>query len=285
LEALCWGSAEAIAHTMNRPPALEPTFYVRRRDALDARPPPVSRRATRVVEAVRFAVDGRVAAPLTDALRVGEHVRRNLMGALKFVAGEDGVTSRFSGKDALGQPVKNHEHISILSLDEDGDGLIDVVLLTSPAAFTVAEQRAIDRLRPVPRRNGHPLVLTPLRYGTREELGVRAHVVHSVTPFAPPEHWRLKRDGPFGAWMTAQVRQEARRRGLPEPVEVGPAEPRVARRRVRWLDFARARKDDAPQPAFGLRLRFDEPVLAPFSLGYGSHFGLGCFVAIDRSDD
>ena len=47
---------------------------------------------------------------------------------------------------------------------------------------------------------------------------------------------------------------------------------------ARWLDFRRSRKTDSPQPAFGLTLWFAEPVMAPFSLGYASHYGLGTFI-------
>jgi CRISPR-associated protein Csb2 len=282
LEALTWGSAEAIEHTMNRPPVLEPLFYVRSKDALNARPAPVGRHLARVVEitVVRFAVDATVRAPITDALLVGEQIRRNLMGALRRVLGHDGLSSTFSGKDADGRPLRDHSHVSILSLDDDGDGFIDAVLITSPRPLSWEEQSAIDRLHPVPRRNGHPLVLTPVRYGAREQLMTRTVSVVSQTPFAPTQHWRFKRDGDEGAWLTRQLALECQRRGLPPLVEVQRIPPPPStHRRARWLDFRRARKNDSPQAAYGLRATFAEPVLAPFSLGYGSHFGLGCFVA------
>lgn len=283
LEALTWGSAEAIEHTMNRPPALEPLFYVRHGDALDARPALVRRSSTRVVDAVRFAVDGKVSASITDALLVGEHVRRNLMGSLRRVLGHDALSSTFSGKDADGRPVRDHPHVSILSLDDNGDGFIDAILLTCPQRFSVEEQRAIERLHPVPRRNGHLLVLTPVRYGTRDQLLTRATTVVSQTPFAPTQHWRWKRDGDENAWLAKQLALECERRGLPHLIDVQRVPPPAfTLRRTRWLDFRRARKDDSPHPAYGLRATFAEPVLAPFSLGYASHFGLGCFVADRR---
>jgi CRISPR-associated protein Csb2 len=75
---------------------------------------------------------------------------------------------------------------------------------------------------------------------------------------------------------------ECEQRGLPRPMAISRLEaPLSAQRRARWLDFRRSRKNDSPQPAFGLTLRFAEPVLAPFSIGYASHFGLGCFVAVE----
>jgi CRISPR-associated protein Csb2 len=279
LEALTWGSAEAIAHRMNRPPALAPLFYLRDRDALSARPQPISRRLARPIEVARLAVDGRVRAPITDAIRIGEHVRRRLMGALRAVLGHDTLTTRFTGKTADGSPARDHRHISILSLDEDLDGYVDTVLVVSPEPLSLEEQQAIDRLRPVPRRNGHPLVLTPVRYGSRDELLGRTRTVVSHTPFAPTQHWRFKRDGDESAWLLKQVILECERYRLPQPrnVERVPP-PAFKQRRARWLDFRRARRDDSPQPAYGLRLTFTEEVLAPFSIGYGSHFGLGCFL-------
>ena len=157
---------------------------------------------------------------------------------------------------------------------------MDAILVTSPVAFTAEEERALDRVHPLKRWTGHPIVMTPVRYGTREQLGRRASVVVSQTPFAPTQHWRVRRDGDLDTWLTKQVALECRRRNLPEPIKVErfPA-PETTHRKARWLDFGRSRRDDAPQPAFGLRVTFADPVLAPFSLGYASHFGLGCFVA------
>lgn len=280
LEALSWGSAEAIANTMNRPPALEPVFYVRDSDALDARPTGRRLAPARAVDAVRFAAESRVPVPITDALRVGEQVHRRLMGSLRRVLGRSELPSTVTGRDTDGKPVRGHPHISILPLDEDGDGFIDTVLVRSPTPFSIDEQHAIDRLKPVESRTGHSLVLTPLRFGMVEELAPRARSVQSLTPFAPLHHWRRKRDGDFETWLRHQFAKEAEQRGLPRVAGVCLVPPPLTwRRRARWLDFRRARKDDGPQPAFGLRVEFAEPVSVPFSLGYASHFGLGCFVA------
>ena len=283
-DALGWGSAETIANTMNRPPAMEVVHYIRPTNALDARPCPPRHQGGKRVEAVRFAVDSKVPVPITDALSVGDLARRNLMGALRSVAGPDHPSPAFSGKDENRDPVRGHPHASILVLDEDGDGYVDAVLVTNPTPFSYDERRAIDRLRPIPRRNGHPLVLTPSRYGTREELLERTNEVVSATPFAPLLHYRQRRDGDFGLWLARQVRQECENRGLPDPVTIERFDPvSSTSRRARWIQFRRSRKDDAPQPAFGLRIKFSEPVLAPFSLGYASHYGLGTFVSAGLS--
>jgi CRISPR-associated protein Csb2 len=280
-EALGWGSLETIDHGLNRPPAMAVVNYLRERDALDARPPPVRRPSSRAVEVVLFAAESRVPVPMTDALLVGEQVRRNLLGALKRVAGATHDSIAFTGKDRDGRPARGHPHATIMCLDEDHDGSIDAVLIVNPTPFTVEERRAIDRLAPVPRRNGHPLVLTPGPAGRRDEMLRRVSTVTSVTPYAPQLHWKPKRDGDFDAWLARQVIMECEQRGLPRPIRVVRVNaPPLARRRTRWLDFRRARKADSPQPAFGLELHFAEPVLAPFSLGYASHYGLGTFAPL-----
>lgn len=281
LEALGWGSAEAIDLKMNRPPALEPLFYLRDVDAVDARPAPSRAASSRVVEAVRFAVDARVRAPITDALTVGEQMHRNLMGSLRRVQGHDRLSPTISGRDADGNPAVGHSHVSFLPLDEDRDGFIDAVLLSSPTPLTAEEQRAVDQLRPLWRRSGHPLVLTPIQRGARDQLLRKVTRVRTQTPFAPPRFWRLKRDGDLYEWIAAQVRAECEQRGLPAPLEIRTVAVSPTGRRTRWLDFRRAHKDDAPRTAFGVQMTFPEPVATPFSLGYASHFGLGCFVADD----
>lgn len=278
-DAMGWGSAEAIAQGMNRPPALEPVLYLRSSTALDARPPPTRLRSTHLVEAVEFSVDTKVRVPITEALCIGDQVRRNLLGAFRHVSGSERLSPTLSGKDEAGHPIPGHLHVSILCLDDDRDGYLDQVLISSPRAFTTDERRAIDRLYPVRRRNGHDLVLTPGRAGERKEVLRATLTVESLTPFAPPRHWKAQRDGDFATWLARQVSIECEQRGLPRPVTVARLEtPRMSQRKARWLDFRRSRKDESPQPAFGLTLRFAEQVLAPFSIGYASHFGLGCFV-------
>lgn len=279
-EALTWGSAEAQAATMNRPPAMEPLLYLRDADALNARSPTSSARAARRVEVVRFTVDGKVRAPLTDAIWIAERVRRNLMGSLKRILGHDRLPALFSGKAPDGRPAEGHPHLSILPLDADADGYVDSLIVSSPRALTADEQLAIDALGTVRRPNGHPLIFTPVRYATREQGLVATMVAVSHTPFAPTRHRRAKRDVDLCRWVTAEVRLECKRRGLPSPIEVQlVSPPSSSKRRARWLDFRRSRKGDAPRMAYGVRAVFAQPVRAPFSLGYGSHFGLGCFVA------
>jgi CRISPR-associated protein Csb2 len=72
-----------------------------------------------------------------------------------------------------------------------------------------------------------------------------------------------------------EIRRECRNQGLPEPLEIehlakipGP---------FHSIEYRRNRRQDIPRPGYAFRLRFEQPVSTPFSLGYGSHFGLGQF--------
>jgi CRISPR-associated protein Csb2 len=260
---------------------MEPLFYLRNVDALDTRSVSIRPTYAPTVEAVRFAIEGRVKVPITEALRVAEGVRRNLMGSLRRVLGHHDLPVTFTGKDVHGLPAQGHRHISILPLDDDGDGFIDALVITSPSPLSLEEQRAVDGIRPIKQRSGDALVLTPVRVGNRSEVLQRSARVVSHTPFAPTRHRRARRDGDENAWIDSQIAIECERRGLPRPISVARVEsPTSSRRRVRWLDFRRARKNDAPRVAYGVRLEFANPVLSPFSLGYASHFGLGCFCAV-----
>jgi CRISPR-associated protein Csb2 len=93
----------------------------------------------------------------------------------------------------------------------------------------------------------------------------------------------------------AMVRSECVRRGLREPeVHLDSKDPGVAMGREvhvggTWrntIAFHRLRsRRGLVQPdctGTALRLTFPEPVSGPIALGFGSHFGLGLFRAVDK---
>jgi CRISPR-associated protein Csb2 len=99
----------------------------------------------------------------------------------------------------------------------------------------------------------------------------------TMTPFIPPRH--LKKKGRSS--LAGQVEEELRVRGLPPAVVdvLGWSGETLALRH-----FVR-RRQCGPQPpvdvGFAVRLHFDNPVVGPICLGYGSHFGLGLFRSIE----
>jgi CRISPR-associated protein Csb2 len=56
--------------------------------------------------------------------------------------------------------------------------------------------------------------------------------------------------------------------------------------RAVWLRFRRRRLSGGgsrgPDLAFGARLVFERPVRGPIAIGYGAHFGLGLFAAVNE---
>jgi CRISPR-associated protein Csb2 len=108
------------------------------------------------------------------------------------------------------------------------------------------------------------------------EIRVPATIVVSTTPFCPALHWRKGR-GDYWEFMADEIRRECRNHGLKEPRSVERLSNPTGL--FEWVEFRRNRKGDAPRPGYGFRLEFDEPVPAPFSLGYGCHYGLGQFAA------
>mgnify|MGYP003428794747 FL=1 len=60
---------------------------------------------------------------------------------------------------------------------------------------------------------------------------------------------------------------------------------KISGKKVRWLEFRRFRNRGGGQLAdsrgFGFEIVFAEPVRGPIALGYGCHFGLGQFVAVE----
>lgn len=97
--------------------------------------------------------------------------------------------------------------------------------------------------------------------------------VETVTPFVTGRHWKRKVD--FNEFLREEIRRECVNHGLPVPVQIERQE------RLRGLfdsiEFRRNRKDDPPRPGYAFRLTFNRPMPAPFTLGYGCHFGLGQF--------
>ncbi len=111
-------------------------------------------------------------------------------------------------------------------------------------------------------------------------------VWETLTPYAPPRH--LRSDGRFASSLEASVRKDLAEIGLPDPCAVEIQ--KVSAEGFHALDFRRHRstkneKLRDSRPAFHLRLRFDNPVTGPLSIGAHSHFGLGHFVPIDTNSN
>jgi CRISPR-associated protein Csb2 len=282
LDALAYSTAEFQKDRRSSPPAMRMVQYVRPADAVMTRVPKEPRGHAAGTQAVLLGLDAAVLPLATATIEVAEQIRIRLMGIHKRLVGDAGkVSSKFSGKDGDGTPLKNHLHVFILPLANDR-GRIDRVLIYTrdDQGFDSQEVRSLLQLQKLfGRSTEDPIRVIATWRGKFEDPAVRpsAKVVQSVTPFAPTLHWRRGR-GSREQFLAEQVRRECRNHGLPEPVRVELLEKSPGL--FEWVEFRRNRKDDTPRPGYGFRIEFDEATPALFSLGYGCHFGLGQFDAV-----
>lgn len=280
MEALAFSTADLLGTRLSHPPAMREIDYIHRKEQ-PKRPVPIRPRLAGI-NGVVYAFDSKVLPPVTETIRIAERLRDALMGAHKNVMRDASrVSPRFSGKDAAGRPLAGHRHVFVLPYDDNGDGHVDHVLVFCHDEFAPDERLAMDRVKPLWQPQGRPaLPCVPVRWGKVGELRRPSRLVRNVTPFVPARHYRRGR-GPLDQWLASEIRRECEHHGLPAPVRVRGLEclELSGGRRIRWIEFHRHRKEDPSQPGYGFELQFAEDVPAPFTLGYGCHFGLGQFRA------
>ncbi len=279
LDALAYSTAEFQKDRRSLPPAMRMVPYVRAANAVLIRVAKPQRRHAGV-QAVMLSLNATVLPLVTATVEVAEQVRVRLMGIHKVVVGDPRkVSPKFSGKTAEGEPLKDHRHAFILPLG-NGRGRIDRVLLYTrdPEGFVSHEVRAILRMTELyGRTTEDPIrVMATQRAVPGSEIRKSAPTVVSTTPFCSGRHWRKGR-GEYADFLKDEIRRECKNHRIKEPrsVTMLAGSPGL----FEWVEFRRNRRDEAPRPGYGFRLEFDEPVLAPFSLGYGCHYGLGQFAA------
>ena len=276
LDALAYSTAEFQKDRRSLPPAMRMAPYVRPANAVVTR---VARpqRQHMGAQAVVVSLHAKVLPLATATIEVAEQVRVRLMGIHKLIEGDARkVSAKFSGKTADGEPRKDHQHAFILPL-ANGRGRIDRVFIYTRAekGFEPDEIQAILRMTELYGRTTEDPIraMATQRAGRVGEVQRLATTVVSTTPFCPGRHWRKGR-GEYADFLADEICRECRNHGLKEPRSIRPA---GATGLFEWVEFRRNRKDESPRPGYGFRLEFDEPVAAPFSLGYGCHFGLGQF--------
>jgi len=248
-----------------------------------------SQSAKRRPTVARFAIRSAVLPQLEEALIVAERMRQGLMSQSRRISGN--ARPVFSGHfdDGL---VRQHDHAFILpSADFNDEGRIDTITVAAKMGFDTEDLRALQQTRRLFGRNGHFLDLVWLGVGEAADFGgaKRPHspLLHesttweSVTPFVPTRHPKKVR-GSYVDDIPSQLRRGCAQVGLPEPVSVEPLG-------GEWREFRRRRRGGkgrrGPDRAYGVRLVFGQTVRGPIALGYGAHYGLGLFTAVDRSSN
>lgn len=245
------------------PPPYEASAAVRRR-----RPVP-----TRKHEAALLALDAPVLPSVHDTVRVADVARRAALSRYGSPS-----SSILAGKSAEGEPEQGHHHAHYLPLDLDGDHLLDAVVVWAPGGLRHKELGALGAINKLSSRmpGFRPVRASLAAVGTLPDLlGRLSEPVAgkgsnwlSATPFIPYRH--RKRET-FERFLETELQRDAATRGLPAVSLVGMVP-------GTWLDFRRSRTGSRPEPpGYGLRIRFEEPVTGPVTLGALTHFGLGRF--------
>jgi len=279
LDALAYATTDLLKERRSGPPAMRLVQYVRPAAALATRVPRIPAKNLAGTQAVVLALDSAVLPLVTATVEVAEQVRTRLMGIHKRLMGDPArVSPRFSGKDAEGRPLRGHPHAFILPLGNGKGRIARILLYVGTAGFDGDEIRAILELRNLYRSGSNkPVRVVATWRGSANDEAVRpgAKTVRSCTPFVPARHWRPGRD-PV-TFLENEVRRECAYHGLPDPARVDGLERSGAV--FEWVEFRRNRRDEPVRPGYGFRIEFPHEVPAPFSLGYGCHFGLGQFEA------
>ncbi|MGB7326600.1 MAG: type I-U CRISPR-associated protein Csb2 [Rubripirellula sp.] len=229
-------------------------------------------------------VSGKTLPAVSRTIAVAEAIHEAAVRENSKLLGEPSPV--FTGK--FGKETRQHQHMHFFPIDLDEDGRLDHVLAFCPLRIDHSTKQTLSRLRfiyskKLPRTyvtwvgaGDLDQMLANVRYRSGKSLGMlgESKVFQTRTPYVPSRH--LKKRYP----IEANIRDECRFRGLPEPKLVELSERNCGKF---WL----TRKDEDKRPprseGFHLTLSFDRPVVGPLSLGYGSHFGLGLFDAVSAT--
>ena len=277
-DALTYSSSEILKGRLSGPPAMRAVPYALPEDAVATWLPARSQSHRTKISAAIVELHARVLPMATDSVRIAERIRGRLMRLFEQTG--QPIPPLVHGKDENGKPLTDHTQLFILPRSND-KGRIDNVLLYTrrPGGFTPQLTDAIVNIRGV--HWIESLRATPAWMGRFDDQGVRRHVrsVLSSTPFITVRHWRKGRGAPLD-FLKNEVRRECGNHRLPEPLGIELIE--RAGPFFAPAQFRRNRQHDPARPGSAFRLTFAEPVPAPFSLGYGCHFGLGLFEAERR---
>ncbi|MGQ0619685.1 MAG: type I-G CRISPR-associated protein Csb2 [Panacagrimonas sp.] len=295
-------TGELQAAGWSAPPCARVIPYFRPLHALRTLAPRIAKQQTRarstaLPTTARYVVYGKPLPRIEDTVRIGEALRAAAMGRAKRLLGEGSLPEELSGHD-LGDD-NRHGHAFWLPEDADGDGAIDHLLVHVPSGFSANTVKVLTSLQSLKRDEGEPLRLMIEGLGSAELFGgitriaQEARVWRSVTPYLHP--WHLKKPQlrsleATRAAVSAQLRREWQLRDASRPaIEqvdfLEEIDVSIGGRKLRPVHFHRfRRKRGLNQPdTLGrfVELRFAEPVRGPVALGFGCHFGLGLFTAMD----
>lgn len=193
------------------------------------------------------------------------------------------------GKDAEGNPLREHEHPFYFLHFDAGTATRLCVWRAKP--FNHEEQTAIlkaaeSEIALTYNKSSWTATLIPLDRlvplpPAAAESG--AKVWQSATPYVPPHHVHDRRGKEkSGKSVREQISGELMARGL------GSAIVEVLSERAQWVKVHQPRKRDGAtnddKRGYSLKLTFSDPQRGPIFLGNSAHFGLGLFVPADAAE-
>jgi len=214
---------------------------------------------------------------------VAERIRAALMRA-----SEGRVPWQISGKTRAGLPRQGHDHLYVIPVEREPGRGIDRVLLWTRHGLEADTLELLARLGErggqLAMRGRPRLRVEVLAVGGRAQLDAPwtsrvfgpARDWQSCSSFVSPRFAKRRR----GALLDAPQTQLERLLKLVHRREAIEIEALAAPRDGDWSRFEQRRCGTQPGPrrhASGWRLRFAQPLAGPLVLGYGAHYGLGCF--------
>jgi CRISPR-associated protein Csb2 len=272
IEALAYSTTKLLKDKLSGPPAMQYVPYMLVPDAVTTWLPHQSVVRHKRLSAAVLELHGKVLPMATDTVRVAERVRGRLMR--HFERSGIAIPPMVHGKDENGAPLKDHTHLFILPR-ANRLGRIDHVLIytRSDRGFAKGVEDAVANVRRFVWMEPIQAVAAWMGRADDQQIRPLARTLVSSTPFVTVRHWRKGR-GTDLEFLEHEIRRECSNHGLPGPVRIA-AESRVGS--FAAGQFRRSREGEPSRKGMGFRLEFAEEVAAPFSLGYGSHFGLGQF--------
>lgn len=287
-------------HRWSQPLGSQRIVYWRRCDSLEVGVPQRSLRSSvRPVTTMLLAIttpSGKTCAlpSVTRTLPQAELLHRAIVG--RVAKGRRVYCPELTGKDVNERPLmEGHRHAHILPVDLDSDGHLDHIIIHAPMGLGGAAQQSIATLRRTWTKGGAgDMQLALAGSGGLDSLrslpdpllqqiirllgpvgGAKTWV--SSTPFVPPRF--LKSQGRNS--LVEQIASELQSRGVQATAFIQVLE--WSNDTLPMRHFVRVRRKTPPplNVCYAIRLEFAEPQFGPISLGYGSHFGLGMFGAVE----
>jgi CRISPR-associated protein Csb2 len=265
------------------------TMWVSYAEPAVAVPPVITRRATGV-EAIRFAVDGKIPLRSRYGILLADAVHRQVARKLDEagLAGHAGDNIMANGGAAT-----DHQHAHWLPL-ADGtqrNASVQALIVWVPRGLKAEDVAAMITLRRASGKLGGqsgyevrgfpPVNLLFQAAGTIDQVAPElcrpARRWRSLTPYLPVRHQKRETLNEF---LATDVLTELRYRGYP-PAAVTPVSPGDGLP-DRWArDFRRYRMKEnmgKSRPGLGLQLEFADQTHGPLLIGQLSHFGYGILI-------